>query len=190
MGEEDGEEKVQGTNLPPRRALVATTRHMRLQIDRPHIHDAKGILLLIRDPRNHSRVDHHHLAKPAHLSNAKNDRTGREIANMVLLQGLGDGTGLVVALVEALLVEVVGGGVQVLFGAGQGDVRGVQVAVGEEDAVFVVAADAGGVGADEEVDDAGGVGAFGDGVAGEDQVVVFRVEGEFVEEFVDWWGKC
>ena len=47
----------------------------------------------------------------------------------------------------------------------------VHVAVGEEGAVFVVAAHARSVSGNGEIDDAGGIGAFADEVAGEYQVV-------------------
>jgi hypothetical protein len=56
----------------------------------------------------------------------------------------------------------------------------------EEHAVFVVAADAGGVEGAGEVDDAEGVGPFGDEVAREDDVVFFGVVPGFVEECDDW----
>lgn len=49
---------------------------------------------------------------------------------------------------------------------GGGEALGVEVAMGEEDAVFVIAAHAGGVEGEGERDDGGGGGAFGDEVAG------------------------
>lgn len=69
-----------------------------------------------------------------------------------------------------------GGGGGVFVFVFVGDFEGVggvgaHVPVGEEDAVFVVAAHAAGVGFDGEVDDGGRVGAFGDQVACEDEVV-------------------
>lgn len=56
----------------------------------------------------------------------------------------------------------------------------------EEHAVFVVAADARGVEGAGEVDDAEGVWAFGDDVAGEYDVVFFGIVPGFVEECDDW----
>ncbi len=62
------------------------------------------------------------------------------------------------------------------------EVLGADVAVGEEDSVFVVAAHTGSAHVSCQVDDAGGVGAFGDEVADEDEVVVSRAELDFIEE--------
>ena len=56
------------------------------------------------------------------------------------------------------------------------------VAMGEKNAVFVVTTDAGGVEGDGVVVEGGGGGAFGDEVAGEEEVVGLGIEGEFGEE--------
>ena len=60
------------------------------------------------------------------------------------------------------------------------------VAMGEENAVFVVTTDAGGVEGDGEVEDGGGGGAFGDEVAGEEEVVGLGIVGEFGEVMVQY----
>ena len=70
-------------------------------------------------------------------------------------------------------------------GAGRGETAGVEVAVGEECSVFVVAADARGVEGEGEGDDVRGRRACGDEVAGEDEMVGGFVEGEFGEECGD-----
>jgi hypothetical protein len=59
---------------------------------------------------------------------------------------------------------------------------GGHVAVGEQDAVLVVAAHAGGIEGGGERDDVGGERAFGDDVAGEDDVVFGGGMGEVFEE--------
>lgn len=74
-------------------------------------------------------------------------------------------------------------------GVGEEGARGEgELGVVEEDAIVVVAADAGGgVGAQEvEGAEGAGGGAFGDYVAGDDEVVGCGVVGEFVEEILDW----
>ena len=53
---------------------------------------------------------------------------------------------------------------------------GVQVAVGKDDAVFVVAAYAGGVVGHQEGENGRRLGTAGDCVAGGDEVVVFGIE--------------
>ena len=57
--------------------------------------------------------------------------------------------------------------------------------MGEEHAVFVIAAHAGGVEREGEGNDGWGGRAFGNKVAGENEVVGGGVEGEFREEFGD-----
>lgn len=58
----------------------------------------------------------------------------------------------------------------------------MQVAVCEDDTVFVVAAHARGVVFDEDIENFRGRGATGDGIASCDEVVGFGVEGDSSEE--------
>jgi hypothetical protein len=57
---------------------------------------------------------------------------------------------------------------------------------GAQDLVFMISADAGSVQRANEAEDGGGGGTFVDEVAGEDEVVVGRLEGNVFEECMNW----
>jgi len=65
-----------------------------------------------------------------------------------------------------------------------------QCSAGAQDLVFMIAADAGGVEGADEAEDGGGGGTFIYEVAGEDEVVVFRGEGDVFQECVDCRVLC
>jgi len=168
---------------------------VRLEVDAAHAHDGAGVLALEGDAGDEAGVDDGDGAEGGERADFEDDGAGGEVGD------LGGGEGGGEAGVDG---GTVGEGVGVCVG-GLGGVRGVdprlggwdggggggvvvvgaEVTVGEEDAVFVVAAHAGGVEGEGEGDDGRGGGAFGDEVAGEDEVVRGFVEGEFGEEGCD-----
>ena len=114
----------------------------------------------------------------------EDQRAGGDVGDVRVRQGRGEGE------VGGWAVPRTAGGRDVGDAVGVGGIvaggsswgRGVQVAVCEDGAVFVVAAHAGGVVFDEDVEDGWGGGPAGNGVASGDEVVGFGVEGHGFEE--------
>lgn len=166
---------------------------MRVEVDAAHAHDGAGVLALEGDAGDEAGVHDGDGAEGGEVSDLEDDGAGGQVGDLGGGEGggevgvgggaAGEGVGVCVGGLRGVrgVDPVAGGG----DGGGGGEVVGVEVAVGEEDAVFVVAAHAGGVEGEGDGDDGGGGGAFGDEVAGEDEVVGGFVEGQFGEEGCD-----
>lgn len=144
----------------PGRAVAVLGRQARFQIDGSHVHHMERVLVLEGYVRDEPRVHDYHFAQVAEFADAQDDGAFLQPRDLVVREGFCELAHFVVAVREGFFVEEVGRAAGGLVGAGDGGV-GVRggLGEGEEEFVFVVAADAGGVEAVREGDDAGRVGA-------------------------------
>lgn len=127
--------------LLPRSPIPILRGAARLGVNGAHVHDLEGILLGEGQVRDQAGVHDDDVLEFADAADVEDHGEGREVGELGVAEGRGEGGE---------------GGVRgLLRGWGWGGVR-------EEEAVFVVAADAGGVEGGGEGDDASGVGAFCD----------------------------
>ena len=149
--------------LLPRRAAAILRRKARLEINGAHVHHLEGVLLLERDIRHQAGMHDDQLAQMRHLAHAQDDGALLQPGNLLVGELLCQLAHLEVAVREGGFVHGVGGAVGRLVRAREaGVVRLLGLGDGEEDAVFVIAADARGAELLCVGDDAGRVGTWKD----------------------------
>lgn len=159
-------------HLPPGQAVGTVGRgRARARVDGAHVHGGEGVLAAQRDARDEARVRDGDVVQPREGADVQNDGALGEPVELGLREG-GCKRAIGSIAVRTLVGEVRVGSVAVVGGC-----RGVS----EKEAVLVIAAYARGAEGAEELDGAGGVGAFVDHIASQDQVVRGRAEVELLE---------
>jgi hypothetical protein len=148
--------------LLPGRAVAPLARHARLDINSAHVHDLEGVLVFEGNVRDEAGVDDGDVVQGADAADVQDHGAGTEPCDLGVREGAREFAEFVVAMGEGFFGEVVCGAVECFVwteegGRCRGERRGFDK--GEEDFVFVVAADAGGAEVFCVVDYAGGVGA-------------------------------